>query len=105
MSIGYPFTKAALDSQMGGMVVSLRDAFNAIALFKTSLLDDATMLSDSVLSGLGYTGSTASLEIQQIRNSFTALSQLNTVSRGGLTVPSPVNFWFDAQHLANPNFH
>jgi|SRR6185369_10986907 len=105
MSIGYPFTKADLDNRMGGMVVNLRDAFNAIALFKTSLLDDATMLPDSVLTGLGYTGNTSSGEIQQIRNSFTSLSLLNTVSRGGSTVPSLVNFWFDAQHLANANFH
>jgi hypothetical protein len=104
VSIGYPITKADLDARMGGMVVALRDAFDNIVLFK-SLLDDATMLPDSVLTGLGYSGSVSSLEIQQIRNSFTSLSLLNTVSRGGSTVPSVVDFWFDAKHLANLNFH
>ena len=105
MSIGYPFTKADLDNRMGGMVVNLRDAFNAITLFKSSLLDDATMLPDATLTALGYTGSVSSGEIQQIRNAFTSLSLLKTVSTGGSTVPSVVDFWFDAKHLANANFH
>jgi hypothetical protein len=105
VSIGYPITKVDLDNRMGGMVVALRDAFDAVVLFKASLLDDATMLPDATLTALGYTGSSSSGEIQQIRNAFTSLSLLNTVSRGGSTVPSVVDFWFDAKHLANLNFH
>ena len=103
MSIGYPITKAAVDAMMGAHVVNLRNAFDDVVLFK-ALLDDSSMLSDGVLQGLGYTGSVSSLEIQQIRNAYTSMSLLNTVSRGGSTVPSLVDFWFDAKHLANLNF-
>jgi hypothetical protein len=104
MSIGYPITKVDLDNRMGGMVVNLRNAFNDVVLFK-ALLDDATILPDATLVSLGYSGSVSSGEIKQIRDSFTTMSLLNTVSRGGSTVGSLVDFWFDAKHLAGLNFH
>ena len=104
MAIGYPITKSGLDNMMGGLVVGLRDAFNAIQYFKANL-DDSTIYPDAVLTTLGYAGSTSSGEIKQIRDSFTALSLLRTVSIAGSTVPSAVDFWFDAKHLAGSNFH
>lgn len=105
MSIGYPVTKVDLDNRMGGMVVALRDAFDDIVVFKASQLDDAGMLPDATLTALGYTGSVSSGEIKQIRDAFTTLGLLATVSRGGLTVPAQVDFWSDAKHLAGLNFH
>lgn len=105
MAIGYPITKVDLDNRMGALVVTLRDAFDEIETFKASLLDDATILSDAALTALGYTGSSSSGEIQQIRNAFTTLSLLAAVARGELTVPAQVDFWFDSKHLAGLNFH
>jgi len=102
--IGYPITKAGLDNLMGGLIVSVRDSLNACVSFK-ALLDDTSILPDSVLTALTYGGSSSTGEIQQIRNSFTSMSLLNTVSRGGSTVPSLVDFWFDAKHLGGTNFH
>ena len=104
MAIGYPITKIGLDNTMGGLVVSLRDAFNDVVFFKGQL-DNAAILPDSVLVNLGYTGSASTGEIKRIRDGFTLLSLLNTVSKGGSTVPSAVDFWADAQYLAGSNFH
>ena len=100
MSAGYPVTKADLDSRMGGYVVAVRDALTACSQFKTSQLDDTTILPDSVLTGLGYSNP----EITQIRASFTSLNNLFSVSKGTLTQGSLNDFWFDAKHLAGLNF-
>lgn len=104
-TIGYPVSRAGFDNQLGGLVTNLRNAFNDIVFFK-ALLDDSTIYPDSVLqaSPLGYTGSTSTGEIKQMRDSLTALALLNTVSRGGSTVPSLFDFWFDAKHLAGSAF-
>jgi hypothetical protein len=105
MAIGYAMTKAGLDNQMGGLVVGLRDAFLAIHSFK-ALLDNAAILPDSVLQVAPFTygGSVSTGEIKRIRDSFTTLDLLHQVSNGGLTVASAVNFWADAQYLANTAF-
>lgn len=106
MSIGYAITKATLDNTMGGQVVALRNALNDVVFFK-GLLDDSTILTDAFLTSLGYTGSISTGEIKQIRDAYTAMTQLNSVSRGTILVGtgSAVDFWFDAKHLAGTNFH
>lgn len=106
MAIGYPITKAALDSTMGGLVVSLRDSLTAIVQFNT-LLNDSTILPDSVLTTLGYTGpsGTGGTEEAIIRASFTDLVKLNDISRGTATQASVNDFWFNAKHLAGLSFH
>jgi len=97
---GYAITKTDLDNQMGRLVVDIRDAFIAAAAFKM-LLDDTTILSDAVLGSLGYTGP----QIPEIRASFSALTNLFSISKALATQPATNDFWFDAKHLAGLNFH
>jgi hypothetical protein len=104
MTIGYPISKTDLDNRMGEAVVTLRDAFNTILSLK-ALLDDSTILPDATLTTLGYTGSSASLEIQQIRAAFADMAKLSDISRALATQSSTNDFWFNAKHLAGLNFH
>ncbi len=101
MSIGYPINKLDLDNQMGRLVVNIRDSFIAATSFKLSVLDDTTILPDSVLTSLGYSGP----EITQIRASFTSLNNLYRVSNALQTQGTTNDFWFDAKHLAGLNYH
>jgi hypothetical protein len=85
---------------MGRLIVALRDNFTACAQFK-ALLDDSTILPDSVLTSMGYTAG----EITQIRASFTAMNTLFNISKAAATQPATNDFWFDAKRLAGLNFH
>lgn len=99
MSIGYPVARPDLDNRMGQLVVDLRNNFIAIQQFKTSLLDDVTILPDAVLSNLAYSPA----EITSIRAGFTSLNNLYLISKGTLTQPGINDFWFDVKHFAGLN--
>jgi len=100
LSVGYPYTKLDLDNAMGRMIVQIRDALTEATQFKAQL-DDSTLLPDATLTALGYTGP----EITQIRASFSAMKVLFDISKAAATQPAVNDFWFDAKHLANLNFH
>lgn len=101
MSAGYVITKTDLDNRIGAMIVAVRDALNACVTFKATQLDDATILPDATLTGMGYSGP----EITQIRAAFSAMKNLSDLSRNTATLPVSNDFWFDAKHLAGLNFH
>jgi hypothetical protein len=100
VAIGYPITKTGLDNTMGGLVVTLRDALNAITSFKATL-DDTTIMPDAVLTGLGY----GSGEITTIRASFTDLKKLRDISIAAATQGATNDFWFNAKLLTGVNLH
>lgn len=103
---GFQYTRASLDSTMGNIVTNLRNALNEVVSFNAQL-NDSTLLTDAVLTALGYTGpsGTAGTDEALIRAAFTDLQKLSDIGRG-LATQSPANdFWFNAKHLTNPNFH
>jgi len=102
MAAGYSFTRAGLDNQMGGLVTAVRDSLIAVVAFKV-LLDDSTILSDTFLQAapISYT----STDTTQIRAAFADLAKLNDISRAAATQSATNDFWFNAKHLAGPNFH
>jgi hypothetical protein len=87
---------------MGGLVVQLRDTFDAIKQFK-ALLDDATILPDATLQGAPISYTTG--ETTQIRAAFTDLAKLADISTAAATQAATNDFWFNAKHLAGINFH
>lgn len=103
MTTGYVITKTDLDNRMGGMVVALRAALAAPALFKVKFFDDATLGTDAFLQGLGYTGSVSAGEIQIMRNAFGDMSKLNDIANNAATQSSTNDFWFSAKHLIGLN--
>jgi len=103
MTTGYPISKTDMDNRMGGMVVALRAALAAPALFKVKFLDDATLGTDAALVALGYTGSVSSGEIQVIRAAFGDMSKLNDIANNSATQSATNDFWFSAKHLIGLN--
>lgn len=94
MPAGYPVDKLSLDNRMGALVMGVRKALSDVVAFK-ALLDDTTVLPDSVLTGLGYSAG----EITTIRASFTDLKKLSDIASNAATQSAPNDFWFNAKHL------
>lgn len=94
MAAGYAVDKVSLDNRVGQLVSGVRHALADIVAFK-ALLDDTTILPDSVLTTLGYSAG----EITQLRAAFADLKKLSDVANGTATQSAVNDFWFNAKHL------
>lgn len=93
---GYPITRTDLDNRMGALVAALRTDLQNIVEFK-ALLDDASLLTDTVLQGAPFSYSSADTTL--IRAAFTDLKKLSDIASAAATQASTNDFWFNAKHL------
>ena len=93
---GYAFTRTDLDNRMGVLVAALRTDLQNIVEFK-ALLDDASLLTDTLLQAAPYSYSSADTTL--IRASFTDLKKLSDISNNLATQSATNDFWFSAKHL------
>lgn len=84
MAIGFPQTKADIDSRAGALATSVRDLLGQVQRFQQYLV--ATP--DANLTGLGY----STTEVAQLKSAFTDLDKLRTIYEGTGTQASVYDF-------------
>lgn len=94
MTVGYPLTKADVDSRAGSLAVDLRNKLTEIRNFKVKL-DSLTDAELGTGGGLGY--STA--EIANLRSAFTDMDKLAQIYLGLATQGSAYDFRTFAKFL------
>ena len=108
MSVGYPITKAGMDSIFGQEIGALWNAFEVIRNRKV-WLDDPAHSDANLLTPLGWSGS----EITTLRAAYTDLDSLrqishNTGTKGVATlglIAAGNDFFFNAKGLGGPNWY
>jgi hypothetical protein len=93
---GYSIGRADLDNRMGALISALRTDLQNIVEFK-ALLDDTTILPDSVLQAAPFSYSSADTTL--IRAAFADLKKLSDISNNLATQSATNDFWFSAKHL------
>jgi hypothetical protein len=91
MTLGYPQTKAQVDTKSGTLALVLRNALRDIVTFK-AWLDSKT---DQNLLDLGY----VQQEVTDLRAAFIDLKKLSDIANAAATQPATSNFFFNAVKL------
>lgn len=84
MSVGMPVTKGDVDSQAGQVTLQLREAFRAVAMFRTWL----AATPDADLVAMGYTSG----EVATLKSALNDLDQLRTIYEGGAALATAKDF-------------
>lgn len=93
---GYAFTRTDLDNRMGALISALRTDLQNIVEFK-ALLDDTSLLTDTLLQAAPYNYSSADTTL--IRAAFADLKKLSDIASAAATQSATNDFWFNAKHL------
>lgn len=91
MSVGYPTTKADIDSRCGAIALAVRNVMDDVDHFKL-MLDAKT---DADLTALNYTAG----DITTLRSAFVDLARLAAIYRGTQTQATTYDFRIFAKLL------
>ena len=100
MSVGYPVTKAGMDSIFGQEIGALWAALNTINV-RTTWLNDSSHSDANLLTPLGYSGS----EIATLRAAYADLNKLWGIAHATQVQAAVSDFFFNAKGLGGPNWY
>lgn len=100
MSVGYPISKAALDSTLGQEIGAVWGALDAVNR-RNTWLNDSSHSDANLLTPLTY----GSGEITTLRAAFTDLNKLWQISHAAATQASANDFFFNAKLLGGINWY